>query len=186
MVHESRPWKQDLQRRKKLIIKYNTAEHFNQNHESSYTIIEKSIFYTAFIIRKLIDCGGKLSDEAEQYFIQTRIIKPLVHIDLMQRWPEENSHDWVNEMIDRVLGKSVCNWLIHSYLFFVEFNEGKIAYFFVSSDYDKNKTLYKISIDDWLTYIEYIATDTVISLSAHYDEKANEYKYIRKERGVRK
>ena len=85
MVYESYPWKQDLQRRKRLILKYNTVEHFNQNYESTYTVIEKGIFYSAFIIRKLLDCDGKLSDEADQYVIKARSIKPLAHIDLMQR-----------------------------------------------------------------------------------------------------
>lgn len=30
MIFESFPWKQDLRRRKNLIIKYNTAEHFKK------------------------------------------------------------------------------------------------------------------------------------------------------------
>ena len=59
MIFESFPWKQDLRRRKNLIIKYNTAEHFEKNDDTTYTVIEKAIFYSAFIIRKLIDCGGK-------------------------------------------------------------------------------------------------------------------------------
>ena len=67
MIFESFPWKQDLRIRKNLIIKYNTAEHFEKNDDTTYTVIAKAIFYSAFIIRKLIDCGGKLSDEAENY-----------------------------------------------------------------------------------------------------------------------
>ena len=76
--------------------------------------------------------------------------------------------------------------MIHSYLFFVEFEEaGAIISFCVSSDYDKNKVLYKISMNDWLAYSEYIATDDVIGISSQYDEKADDYIYTRKERGVR-
>ena len=70
MIFESFPWKQDLRRRKNLIIKYNTAEHFEKNDDTTYTVIEKAIFYSAFIIRKLIDCGGKLSDESENYSLK--------------------------------------------------------------------------------------------------------------------
>ncbi len=62
MIFESFPWEQDLRRRKNLIIKDNTAEHFEKNDDTTYTVIEKAIlFSSAFIIRKLIDCGGKLS-----------------------------------------------------------------------------------------------------------------------------
>ena len=32
MIFESFPWKQDLRRRKNLIIKYNTAEHFKNKY----------------------------------------------------------------------------------------------------------------------------------------------------------
>lgn len=132
----------------------------------------KGHFYSAFIIRKLIDCGGKLSDEADNYSIQVKAIKPLKHIDNLNRWPEEDSHDWEHEKQLTVAGKDICNWLIHSYLFFSEFEEnGPMLAFCVSSDYDRNKILYKISMCDWLRYIDYIASDDIVGLSSHYDEK---------------
>lgn len=94
MIFESFPWKQDLRRRKNLIIKYNTAEHFEKNDDTTYTVIEKAIFYSAFIIRKLIDCGGKLSDESENYSLKVCSVQPLKPVDRLHRWPEEDSHDW--------------------------------------------------------------------------------------------
>lgn len=187
MVYESYPWKQDLRRRKRLIQKYNTAERFEHNDDTTYTVIEKAIFYSAFIIRKLIDCRGKLSDEADNYSIHVKSIKPLKRVDNLHRWPEEDSHDWENEKNQTVAGKDVCNWLIHSYLFFAEFVEnGPMLSFCVSSDYDRNKMLYKITIDDWMNYIDFIASDDIVSLSSQFDEKVDDYLYIRKERGQRK
>lgn len=184
MVYESYPWKQDLMRRKRLIQKYNTAKRFDLDYDATYTVIEKAIFYSAFIIRKLIDCRGKLSDDADNYSIHVKSIKPLKRVDNLHRWPEEDSHDWGNEKNQTVAGKDVCNWLIHSYIFFVAFEEnGPIVDFCVSSDYDRNKILYKISIADWMDYIEFIASDDIVSLSSHYDEKTNDYRYTRKERG---
>lgn len=145
MIFESFPWKQDLRRRKNLIIKYNTAEHFEKNDDTTYTVIEKAIFYSAFIIRKLIDCGGKLSDESENYSLKVCSVQPLKPVDRLHRWPEEDSHDWENEKEVVVTGKNVCNWLIHSYMFFVVFNEdGIIDSFSVTSDFDRNKVLYRI------------------------------------------
>ena len=38
MVLESYPWKQDLIRRKSLIIRYNKAEKFEHNYDGTYTI----------------------------------------------------------------------------------------------------------------------------------------------------
>lgn len=186
MIFESFPWKQDLRRRKNLIIKYNTAEHFEKNDDTTYTVIEKAIFYSAFIIRKLIDCGGKLSDESENYSLKVCSVQPLKPVDRLHRWPEEDSHDWENEKEVVVTGKNVCNWLIHSYMFFVVFNEdGIIDSFSVTSDFDRNKVLYRIPLDAWMEYIDYIASDDIVGMSSHYDPKADDYVLSRKERGKR-
>ncbi len=68
MIYESHPWKQDLIDKKLQIQKYNTSKYFNgDNDDQVYTAIEKGIFYSAFIIRKLIDCKCKVSNEAGYY-----------------------------------------------------------------------------------------------------------------------
>ena len=152
----------------------------------SSDLIEKAIFYSAFIIRKLIDCGGKLSDEAENYSLKAFSVQPLKPVDQLHRWPEEDSHDWENEKEIVVAGKNVCNWLIHSYMFFVVFNEdGIIDSFSVTSDFDRNKVLYRIPLDAWMEYMDYIASDDIVGMSSHYDPKANDYVFSRKERGKR-
>lgn len=183
MIYESFPWKQDLYRCKSLIVEHNTAECFEQDDDTTYTVIEKAIFYSAFIIRKLVDCGGKLSDEAENYSIKAFSINPLKSVNRIQRWPEEDSHDWENKKRVNVAGKNVCNWLIHSYMFFVTYNEDNIIdSFCVTSDRDRNKVLYQISLKDWVSYMEYIASDEIESLASHYDEEASDYIYSRKKR----
>lgn len=186
MLHESYPWKLDLQRRKRQILKHNISEQFDQKFDSTYTIIEKCVFYSAFIIRKLIDCGGKLSDEAESYTFKAKSIKPINSIDILHRWPDENSHDWKNVQTVTVNGKDICNWLIHSYIFFFEFDEnGSIISFWISSDYDRNKMLYMVYISDWIAYMDYVASDDIVSMSSNYDEKVKDYVYVRKKRGGR-
>ena len=70
-------------------------------------------------------------------------------------------------------------------MFFFNFNEeGTIEGFFVTSDFDRNKTLYYISITDWLEYMTFIANDYVVALDSHYDQCARDYIYTRKERGT--
>ena len=184
MLLESQPWKMDLKRRMQLLLKYNTPENFDQKPDATYTAIEKCIFYSAFIIRKLIDCGGKLSDEADNYTFEVKSINPLKPINRLSRCLEEDSHNWKKQTSVAIKGKDICNSLIHSYLFFVEFDEiGIIVNFLVSSDYDRNKCLYKVSLSDWVTYMNYIVTDNIVSLSSHFDSKSGDYIYSRKERG---
>ena len=186
MVHESYPWKQDLLRRKNLLLKYNSTYLLEKNFETSCTVIEKSIFYSAFIIRKLIDCKGKLSDEADSYSIKIKAVKPNKQIDIMHRWPEEDNYEWDKEENVLVKGRDICNWLIHSYVFFFEFDESSIIKSFrVSSDYDKNKLLYEITLQDWIMYIDFIYTDDIVLLSSCYDKAKNDYVYTRKKRSTR-
>ena len=184
MIYESYPWKQDLARRRYLFLRHNTTEHFQENEDGIYTILEKSVFYSAFIIRKLIDFHEKLSDEADRYKINTQKYIPIKEINALHNWPNETSHEWERVQTEKKYGRDLCNWLIHSYVFSFTYNEeGTIEGFFLSSDYDRNKALYYIDINDWLEYVRYISSDSVVALDAKYDPKSKDYIYTRKKRG---
>ena len=167
-----------------MLHQYNTKEQFEKDEEKAYTVIEKVIFYSAFIIRKLLDCNGKMSDEADRYTIKVTEWKPTRQITVMHRSPGEGEFDWEKGKTKSVLGNKVCNWLIHSFVFLTEENENKtIKSFFVSSDYDKNKVTYQVGLSEWEKYMKFIATDWVVSLHSHYDEKKQDYVFTKKERG---
>ncbi len=185
MVYESYPWKQDLLRRKRLFLKYNTVEQFEKNEDAAYTALEKAVFYSAFIIRKLIDCRGKLSDDADKYALPVEKYAPRKEVNALNRWPDEDTHDWGQPNREAAQGKDVCNWLIHSYMFFFKFNkENTISGFFITSDYDRNKSLYYISTTDWLEYMTFVANDSVVASDMHYDKRVRDYIYTKKERGM--
>ena len=57
--------------------------------------------------------------------------------------------------------------------------------FSVTSDFDRNKTLYRIPLNAWIAYMDYVASDDIVSMSSHYEQKADDYIYSRKERGKR-
>lgn len=187
MIHECYPWKEDLLERKEQIIKYNCYAELMKDEESdeetAYTYIEKGIFYTAFIIRKLIDCKSKLSDEADKYAMKVNVYNAKKTFDMFDRCADEQTHDWKNVTSKTVQGKDICNWLIHSYFFILCHDEKeKIAVsFFVASDFDRNKFLYEVSITDWLKYIDFIASDDIVTLEMKRNDKG-EFVYIRKKR----
>jgi len=109
--------------RKRLILKYNHSELLSEENDRAYTVIEKAIFYSAFIIRKLIDCKGKVSDEVDAYKFRIKGIRPIKEINLLNRWPDEDNYDWKHETVYTKSGTELCNWLIHSYCFFFAYNE---------------------------------------------------------------
>ena len=184
MIYESYPWKQDLLRRKRLIQKYNRADLLSEDSDDrAYTVIEKAVFYSAFIIRKLIDCKVKVSDEVDAYIFTLKGIRPKKDIDLMHRWPDENTHDWDDEKTYTKSGAEICNWLIHSYIFLFCFDEnGTIDSFYVSSDYDRNKLLYRVELKDWITYMEFVGSDYIVASDMHVDENKKDYVLTKKER----
>lgn len=183
MIYESYPWKQDLLRYKRLLQKYNHTELLEKDDDRAYTVIEKSIFYSAFIIRKLIDCKCKVSDAVDSYSFRIEKIipqKPITHLD---RSIDNDTHDWEHISMVTIAGKEICNWLIHSVVFSLLVMEENVESFVVSSDYDRNKALYRIKIDDWIQYMDFVGTDYVVSLHSEYDEKIQDHKFTQKERG---
>lgn len=184
MIYESYPWKQDLLRRKRLILKYNRAGLLNEDSDQAYTVIEKAVFYSAFIIRKLIDCKCKVSDEVDSFKFTLSGISPKKEIDMLHRWPDEGRYNWDHERSYTKSGNEICNWLIHSYIFFFGYDKsGKIDSFYVSSERDKNKLLYRIELKDWLSYMEFVSSDEIGSLHMKVDAKKQDYVCTKKERG---
>lgn len=185
MIYDSYSWKQDLMARKRTIIKYNNPVFLSEDSAHICNIIEKSIFYSAFIIRKLVDCKVKVSDDVDKYAFNVYCISPKKHINLLNRLPDYDNYDWKTIKVEQVQGCKICNWLIHSYVFLLYYYEGqdKIEGFYVSSDYDRNKILYDIKLKDWLKYMEFVAKDDIVFSRFSFSVKDNDFKYSCKKRG---
>lgn len=170
MVAESNTWKRDLLRRKQLFLRYNSTKQFGKNEDATYSVLEKAVFYSAFIIRKLIDCKSKLSDKADKYTLKVLKLKPTNEIHSFTGKRILESYDWEHTNQETAPGKDICNWLIHSYVFFFNYHDDDtVEGFYVASDYDRNKALYYIDICDWLDYMDFIANDEIREMEAHYD-----------------
>ena len=116
MVYDSWEWKRELREKKKEILRYNTKENFDHHFDSTYFKVERALLYSATIIRILIE-SQKLSDDIDQYKINVSKNEPIKHIDRLHRWLDEDEYNWDNTAHEKVYGKNVCNWLIHSYVF---------------------------------------------------------------------
>lgn len=147
--------------------------------------IGKAIFYSAFIIRKLIDCKGKVSDEVDKYSFTIKGLQPEKEVNFMNRWPENGNYDWEHEVTYTKPGTDICNWLIHSYVFFFTYDTNeKIDGFYVSSDYDRNKVLYWVALKEWIAYMEFVGKDYVVAVDMHFDNHKKDYIFTKKERSL--
>lgn len=180
MIFESSPWKCDLLRMKQEIIQYNNSKYFNDDSSDAITIIEQAIFYSAFVIRKLIDCKTKVSDKVDSYTFKLKSIPPKNKINFF--YNITNSYNWDNSKSVTKPGAKICNWLIHSYVFFFGVNEeNKIDSFYVSSDYDKNKYLYQVELYDWIKYMDFVGNDDIVNLVMKFDPQHEDYVHKIKE-----
>lgn len=62
-------------------------------------------------------------------------------------------------------------------------NNDSIIGFCVSSDYDRNKFLYTIELNDWFDFMNIIITDAVVATKLLANEKNYDYEYIEMKRG---
>ena len=166
MLYSVFNWKKDLKNKRELIIKNNLIKVLNANFDSAYHKIESSIFISAFIIRKLIE-NDKLTTESDDFDFQIKYYKSINNVNKINRF-------------DICKGKEICNWIIHSYIFIPIFKKNILEGFYLSSDFDRNKILYKIELDRWLKYVDIIIEDKVLTKTMSYNIKKNDYIFIDK------
>lgn len=62
------------------------------------------------------------------------------------------------------------------YVFFLSYDEnGVVDGFYVSSDFDRNKILYRIDLKAWLAYMYFVGKDYIVAVSMYADEDKKDY-----------
>mgnify|MGYP005762088955 CR=1 FL=1 len=177
MIYDSQSWRNLLADIKSEIQEVNTEERFKFDDESTSSTLEKDIFLSAFIIRKLIDCKSKVIDKLRNYTFKVETYKPIRRVDFYHRWPEDDCFNLKESKEAHVNEKLICNSLIHSYVFWMEIKgeNGPLQGFFVSSDKDRNKILYHVRMDDYIKFLDLGINSRVTSQESKFDEKKQDY-----------
>lgn len=167
MIYNSEDWKKEL---KKINKRLKTSKY------RKFFTIEKDIFISAFIVRKLIE-SDKMTDRIDNYMLDTVAYKPIKEINRIHCYIEEKEYNWKEKTKIRLEAKKICNFLIHSYVFNLVFaeRERKVEKFLVSSDYDRNKYLYEVNLKEWIKFLEEVINDDIIELHRHYEKNKKDY-----------
>ncbi|HAN20669.1 MAG: hypothetical protein A2Y15_04485 [Clostridiales bacterium GWF2_36_10] len=180
MVLESWEWKNELREKKRQLLRYSKKESLNGNFINTYFKLERALFYSAFIVRLLVE-SKKLSDNADNYNINVSSNLPIKNIDRLHRWMDEDAYNWENTKNEAILGKQMCNYLIHSYVFNFSYGDNdSVVGFNVASDYIRNDILYSVSIYEWIKYLDFIISDNIVSMTMEYKEEQSDYKVVKK------
>lgn len=183
MIYDSWQWKKELTRQRKK-IKHLAKKRWNDRtlKKCSHQI-DLAFLTSAFIIRKLIE-SDKLSNEADSYKLNVICYTPRRHIDKLHKWVEDGDYEWGERKSEIVSAKTICNSLIHSYVYSPYFSEThKLIGFLVVSDHGRNELLYEIELQDWMDYMIFIETDDVCEALMHFNEQKNDYILTMKKRG---
>ena len=113
MIYDSYAWKRELHLKKQQLLKNSSKEAFDKNYDQAYHKVESAILYSAFIIRKLIE-SEKLSTIADMHSIIIKKYLPIKRIDRLHCWCDEDYYNWDKSTSKTILGKNICNQLIHS------------------------------------------------------------------------
>lgn len=167
MIHESHPWKRDLLKDADIIERWATKK---TGSEYRSMLLEKKVFLSAFVIRKLIE-NYKATDKTKEYSLQCRMYPACgTSVDIMNRHHIEKHYDFSSERRSSIKIRALANQIVHSLVFMFEISEEEytapISGFFVASDWGKDEQLYGVAIDDYLTAMRLFGNDWPVE--SHY------------------
>ncbi len=167
MIHESYPWKRDLLRDADIIERWATK---NTNSEYRSMLIEKKVYLSAFVIRKLIE-DHKVTDAIKAHSILCTIYPAKgSNVDIMN-WPDVDEHyDFSTHKLEQINIQRFANQIIHNLIFLFEISEetysSPISGLFVTSDWEKDNQLYHVTLTDYLSVLRSVGNDNVMERHA--------------------
>ncbi len=159
MIYESWIYKRELFRISKILKKYSIQTRWS---ELSLARLEKEIFISAYVIRKLKE-SKKLS-----YHIRNTNIPVLVYknkkgnITHLDRHEIEKYYDIDNPSKANMDLNTLCNSIIHSWVFDFHFDRNIPTGIFINSDKTRNEKVWHISVSKLIELIDIISNDDVV------------------------
>ena len=151
MIRESYPWKRDLLRDANIIERWASKK---TDSEYRVMLLEKKVFLSAFVIRKLIE-DYKISDKIAECSILCRVYPARgTEVDILSWHDIDKHYDLSSEQRADINIKSFANQIIHNLVFLFEFSEERsspVSGFVVASDWGKGKQLYGVTLSAYLS-----------------------------------
>jgi len=166
MIFDSVVWKEELEKKIEDFKDYNINE-FEVEDERLDMRTEEFFFITSFIVRKLIE-ALKLSDEylASQYgVIKHQRNEDDCKIDFLNNHKIDQYYNLESRNHITLNLNRVCNLFIHSYIFIISIDKDCVDGVFVTTDYDKEKFILFISLDEYIRLLEGCCSDNIVSIN---------------------
>lgn len=168
-------WKKELKYHiKQIKLWQHLSSNYNKYAEHQ---INKYVLYSAIVIRKMIEEEKNAKKHINASSLQMPALFLLDYKVPVMRFTFTGDESFIphriitdhykdKAVIDSLEAKYVGNNIIHSHIWGLGYSNDKkkrrITGFMVSSDKYKEKFLYCIYLDDWISYIEYCIDKSVV------------------------
>jgi hypothetical protein len=174
MIWESSYWKDTLLREARSLRRRKSQKRWLQ---PSFARLEQSVMMGFYIVRKLLE-AKKLSQASESSVVRVERF----------RWNGKPVHKLNWHHLDRMYDlsgsekaqknvKLLCDQFVHSYIFEPLFLEDGLDGIFVTSDRERAKYLYFLSIDTIISLFEAVGKDYPSKVRMVWNPKKQDYDY---------
>ncbi|OGF51375.1 MAG: hypothetical protein A2044_05655 [Candidatus Firestonebacteria bacterium GWA2_43_8] len=173
MITESYYYKNYLKKVSKILRKYNLIKRWDPVRSGH--IIEREIFLSVYIIRKMIE-SKKLTDKIVGMRIKTKCFPIKKHCRVTRNSSYEKKYDLKTVLTRDFNLNFICNQLIHSYVFDILLSEKNKPFWIVfCSDNKRNSELYMLEIKTIINILESISRDCVFRSTGVYNDSIKDY-----------
>jgi hypothetical protein len=146
MIWESHYWKDELLSNAKLLERLSRTK---RRSEFVSFKIERAVFVSAFIIRKLWE-AQKLSSSWQAVAVRCSAFKRKERVPDLMNWHQvERFYRLDSPKSERMTALELCNRIIHSFIFVEnEKEDGALSGFFFASDHTKARGLWFVSWEE--------------------------------------
>lgn len=174
MIWESYYWKQPLLKSATWLKRVRLG---SGTRETTFVRIEREVFFGFYSIRKLLDTC-KLTTKARGLAFELCVYPNLRKVGYLNWHHIERLYDLNKQGSEQRKLRFVCNLFVHSYLFLiVEDESGRIEGFYITTDTDKNKKVYFVSLDCVCTAFRSVGRDYPWKGSFFLNPKTGEQEY---------
>jgi hypothetical protein len=171
---ESYYWKQDLLKHARRLRPVEKPRRWSEKYHVAF---EKEIILSFFCIRKLFETN-KVSSKSRKYRAQIFCCYPSgKRITNLNHYDIDDVYDL---SIEFSVSKSIlfiANQAIHSCTLFAYRNEDRNwGGIYVCSDFERDKTIYRIPIDELIKIFRLVAKDYPSSMNYQWDDSLGDYK----------
>jgi hypothetical protein len=156
MIWESYYWKTPLLRMAKRLRSFKTASDLS---EKQLVQIERDIFIGFYSVRKLFESGLKMTDATKAMQIPISWHANCEPVTWINNHRIDEIYDFDKACQETREIKFIASIIIHSFVFAPCIGDNGLEGILFTSDTDKNKKIYYMTVDDVITIFERVGND---------------------------